>query len=285
MADISTLVEDIEGLFRGHGFSDALERFSSDLGETFRKRFYEYGQSREGTLRLSNYGRPCLRQLWYEINGPKLNTDLPSSAKFKFLFGDVLESLLLLLADEAGHDVEDHQKEVSINGVVGHIDCIIDGVLVDVKSASTHSFNRFRSGGIRLEDPFGYIPQLAGYSAGLGGVDGAFLIVDKTLGNIHLERFSAEELKTYDPERRIRVVREALASPQEPERHYQDEPEGKSGNRKLSVACSYCSYNHTCWSDSNSGKGLRKFIYSYGPVYLTHVEKEPRVQEAGKDHG
>ena len=52
-----------------------------------------------------------------------------------------------------------------------------------------------------------------------------------------------------------------------------------SGNRKLSVECSYCSFKVDCWDDSNDGKGLRKFIYSNGPRWFTEIKKEPNVSE------
>ena len=188
----------------------------------------------------------------------------------------------MLLAAEAGHTVTDMQREVVVDGVVGHIDAVIDGVLVDVKSASTYSFNKFKSGGIRLDggDPFGYIPQLAAYSHGLGGMDGAFLVVDKTLGHIHLEKFSRKELESYNPSRKIADVRFALEQKEAPERCYELEPEGKSGNMKLSVGCSYCAFKKECWKDANDGQGLKEYIYARGPVWLAKVVKEPRVDAA-----
>jgi len=56
-------------------------------------------------------------------------------------------------------------------------------------------------------------------------------------------------------------------------------PEGKSGNMKLGVNCSYCPHKVTCWDDANNGDGLRLFLYSNGPMWLTEVQKEPKVQE------
>ena len=43
--------------------------------------------------------------------------------------------------------------------------------------------------------------------------------------------------------------------------------------------CAYCEYKAHCWKDANGGRGLRKFIYSNGPVYLTEVNKTPKVIE------
>ena len=59
-----------------------------------------------------------------------------------------------------------------------------------------------------------------------------------------------------------------------PERCYPDIPDGKSGNMKLSVPCSYCSFKEHCWPE------LRTFIYSNGPRYLTKVVRTPDVYEA-----
>ena len=61
------------------------------------------------------------------------------------MFGDILEELLLFLAKEAGHTVTGQQDTLSISGVNGHRDAIIDGRLVDVKSASSYSFRKFKN--------------------------------------------------------------------------------------------------------------------------------------------
>lgn len=286
MKDISTLVEDTQELFNGHKFSEALGRFSEDLGKSFALKFNEYAEERKPTLRLSNYGKPT-RQLFYELNNyPK--EKLSSSVKFKFLFGTILEELLLLLAAEAGHTVTDLQKEVEVDGVLGHIDAVIDGVLVDVKSASTYSFNKFKTGGLRLEggDPFGYLEQISAYSKGMGGLDAGFLVVDKTLGNIHFEPFSKTELESYNPSRKIADVRFALTQKEPPERCYKPVPVSKtdkSGNLVLDTGCSYCGFKEECWKDSNNGEGLKTFAYSYGPKFFVEIKKTPRVDEIKKE--
>ena len=93
------------------------------------------------TLRMSNIGRP-LRQLWYEKNLPA-ETSAPSPAtQIKFLYGHLLEEILLMLVRAAGHKVTDEQKEVDVKGIKGHIDCKIDGEVVDVKSASRIAFTK-----------------------------------------------------------------------------------------------------------------------------------------------
>lgn len=275
---IDTLVKDIQDLFNtGHEVSlTHLQAASEDFGETLMRRLGDYMKPRERSgLRMSNIGKP-LRQLWYDNNLPEQSETLSADTKIKFLFGDILEVLLLYLAREAGHTVEDQQREVVLDGVVGHIDAIIDGVLVDVKSASTPSFKRFANGSIREDDPFGYVAQLSGYSRALGGLDGAFLVIDKTLGHITLAEFPAWELASHNPSGTIELARRALADPNPPPRCYDPKEEGKSGNLILDVGCNYCAHKKTCWADANEGVGLRTFLYASGPKHFVSVTKEPQ---------
>jgi hypothetical protein len=236
-------------------------------------------------LRFSSLGKKD-RQLWYAKHKPETAEKLHGQVKFKFLYGDILEVLLLFLAKESGHSVEDAQYEVEQDGVKGHIDAIIDGVLVDVKSASSYSYEKFKSGSYVFDDPFGYVSQLSGYAnclKALGKLEdtrAGFLVADKVNGRICYAGLDEEYILGNPPGPRIAKLRDVLANPTPPSRCYPDEPEGKSGNRKLGVGCSYCAFKEECWDDRNGGKGLRKFFYAKGPVWLTQVKKEPNVPEA-----
>jgi hypothetical protein len=226
---------------------------------------------------MSNIGKGA-RQLWYDKRFGK-EEDLPPHTIFKFIFGDIIESLLLFLATVSGHNVTARQAEVAIDKVKGHIDADIDGVTVDVKSASTHSFRKFADGSLIDNDPFGYVEQLAGYSQARD-TDGAFLAADKQNGHITYLPISQSTLReAVNVPERIRFLKEALDSDVEPERCYEDEEEGASGNRVLGVNCSYCSHAKRCWADSNGGLGLRTFKYSSGPKFFTKVMREPKVPE------
>ena len=81
----------------------------------------------------------------------------------KFLFGHLLEEMLLFLAAEAGHTVAGRQDRLEIDGVPGHGDAIIDGMLVDVKSASTMAFKVQEPPDSLDTDDFGYLQQLNAY--------------------------------------------------------------------------------------------------------------------------
>jgi hypothetical protein len=194
-----------------------------------------------------------------------------------FLYGHVIEELILFLAREAGHEVTDCQREVELAGIKGHIDAIIDGKVMDVKSASSRSFDKFADGSLKDNDPFGYIKQIGFYKQGLV-MDGGFLAMDKQFGH----------LTTYLPEEDVNVVPRIdelkyLAKEDTPEpvrlRAYDPVPYGKSGNYVLCTECKYCSHKLNCWADANDGKGLRAFMYSNGPIFFTKVVHTPKVDE------
>lgn len=279
MADIDTLVQDIYDMFsEDHYPHDAglFPIFGKNVEELFHNRFNRV-KPEKAYLRMSNIGKPD-RQLWYDINADKNTAEkLAPPTYIKFSYGDLIEQMVLLYARMAGHSVEGEQQEVEINGIKGHLDAIIDGVVVDVKSASTFSFQKFENGSL-LEpgnDPFGYVAQLAGYvEAVTPGADGAFLAVDKTLGKLTLLRVPAHVLASYNVKARIDHIKEVVAAEQIPDRCYTDVPDGKSGNRKLATGCSYCPHKFNCWPD------IKTYYYSTGPRYLTVVEREPKVSNS-----
>ena len=279
---IETLVDDIYELIGSDNIVDLspelLEELGLDIQELMKTRLStERGAPR---LRLSASGKPA-RQLWYEVKQlPEINKEKLSSPTFiKFLFGDLWELVILFLAESAGHEVTHKQAEVEVAGVKGHCDAIIDGVVVDVKSASHYAFRKFENGTLAENDAFGYMEQLASYCTAFGGLDGAFLAVDKQTGKLTLMQVPFEELAQCDIEERLEHLKEVLDSDEVPDKCYHPVPHGKSGNEVLGVNCSYCPFKQSCWADANDGMGLRTFIYSNGPVHFTNVAKEPQVFE------
>jgi hypothetical protein len=235
-------------------------------------------QSGSRGIRMSSLGKPD-RQLWYELYKPELREHMPSHVRIKFLYGHMLEALLLLLSKTAGHTVTDEQRTLKLEGVTGHQDAVIDGVVVDVKSASQFGFRKFRDNDITPEtDAFGYLHQIAAYSEANNNDKVAFLAIDKQSGALALCRPNKSDVP--NARERIKHLRVALKDKNKPPpRCYDEEPDGVSGNMKLSIGCSYCAYKVDCWSDANDGQGLRKFIYSKGPRWLTKVVSEPNVSE------
>lgn len=271
---IDTLVADIYALFaQEEPFDVKLFRdFGDNLHDLMESRFHTK-RSGKGYLRMSNIGRPD-RQLWYDINGEGEKEALLPPTLIKFAYGDMIEQMILLYAKMAGHDVTQEQAEVELDDIKGHIDAIIDGVLVDVKSASSFSFQKFESGALFLpgNDPFGYVAQICGYAAATGCERAGFLAVDKTLGKICFCEIPGDVMAQYHVHQRIAHIKAVVASPELPPRCYSDVPDGKSGNMKLDTGCSYCPHKFTCWPE------LKTYYYSTGPRYLTKVVREPRVE-------
>lgn len=276
MKSIKTLIPDIYQLVeRRDGWFT--EELSKDLGAEIARRLQtQLGEdtNRAPTLRLSQMGPRCPRALWYSIHSPKLAEALPPWATIKYSYGHILEALIITLAKAAGHTVEGEQDAVTLDGITGHRDCVIDGCVLDVKSASTRSFQKFKDGSIKTDDPFGYLEQLDGYVCASAhdpivtvkdrGYD---LVIDKTLGHLCL----FEHVVRPDHIRqRISDSKRIVARDVPPTCTCETRASGESGNVELGLTASYSAFKHQCFPH------LRTFLYAAGPKYLTRVVKPPR---------
>lgn len=278
MKSITTLPRDIYNLLeKGDDVSDeALDKFASNVRELMKRRLSK-DKSREGTLRMSNIGTPCDRKLWYTVNQPESAEPLDGKTLHKFLYGDLVEEMELFLAEASGHTVTGRQERMEVNGVVGHRDAVIDGVVVDVKSASSRGMEKFKKHTLENDDPFGYLDQLGLYleasrddpSVVVKG-EAAFIAIDKEMGEIVVDKYKRRDIDYHEL---IQEKKDMVASELPPNRRYFPVPDGTSGNYKIGVECSYCPFKKTCWP------GLRTFLYSNGPRFLTQVKRTPDVQE------
>lgn len=279
MKSIFTLVEDIQGvLLRPTILHDlTVEKFGEDVGKVLRRQLLREDQ--QPHLRMSLLGTRCDRQLQFRLNPEIKGEELPANARLKFMYGDLIEALILLLAREAGHTVEGEQDDLNLYGVPGHRDAVIDGMLVDVKSANTFAFIDFRHHLKPEKDKFGYLVQLGGYLAAsrddLLVTDkhrAAFLVVDKQLGNLCLDVHDFDINTDYRG--LVEQKKGIIANPNRAPRGFFPEPDGKAGNEKLGTECGYCAFKKECYPN------LRTFIYSNGPRFLTKVIRQPDVPEA-----
>ena len=283
MKTLDTLIQDIYSSLEGLSSGEALNISEEELDLTLsrmKESILAWSKPREVEnsfrLRMSNIGRP-LRQLWYESKNTSDPHVVSGSTQIKFLYGHILEEIVLMLVRMAGHEVTSEQKEVNVSGITGHMDCKIDGEVVDVKTASKFSFNKFKDGSLVNNDPFGYLAQLSGYETAEQTKEGGFLVINKESGELCL--FRPDDLEKPNVKEKIEKVKAAIAVDTPPDRCYAPIPEGKKGNMKLPSGCAYCPYKFECYSDANDGDGLRAFRYSNGPVYFTEVAVEPRVEE------
>lgn len=277
---IDTLVQDIYNVLgSGEVFSDEMyQQLGNSIAQKIKVSIER--SMEEPRIRMSNIGKKD-RYLWFLVNKGKA---LPRSQEFtgdrllNFLYGDIVEEMILWLAKAAGHSVTEEQKEVVVEGIVGHQDCRIDGVGIDVKSASNYGFRKFADRSILQNDPYGYLPQINGYFE--GEEEKGFLAINKETGGICVTKLKDSELP--NTRERIKHIKEMVKEPSPPiEKCYPEVDKGP--NKAVSQMCASCLYRDICWADANDGKGLRRFKYSEGDVYFTQVNKEPRVEELDKD--
>lgn len=271
MKTIDTLVEDIYKMAEG-----ACAPFGSNFSfpTDYSKWWGEPWVRKDKHLSFSEIGKPCLRQLWYEVNSPTSKDTIDGNLRIKFLYGDMLESLVLSLARTAGHTVEREQERVTYsvgNGwtISGRLDAFIDGVCVDVKSTTKNGVAKFE-GGLK-DDPFGYKHQLSGYAVATNSSAAGFVTIQKELG--HIAYFPIEVDKGHFVEQ-AHAATEAVELKENSLPRLEPVPQSAtSKNMKLCTTCSYCGFKKECWPE------MRTFMYSTGPVFLVKVVDVPRVPE------
>ncbi len=293
---IDTLAEDVLSQLNSYDTDSLLElvpkldQFGVDVSKAIVRQMGNRVKVRDPrTLYASEIGKPCHRQIWYSYHKPELAEKMAPHTYLKFLYGDVLEELLLFLAEASGHTVEHKQHSCvaeytspdtgKVWHIRGRLDAVIDGCIVDVKSASSYSFRKFStSGALRDDDPFGYIPQINFYDDGTVGSKTVapesglyFFVINKETGKLLVV-----EVETYINTHTavIPPLVEALEGDIEVLKRMPTKVE-KNGNEGLCVNCQYCPYKKTCW-----GKKLRVFMYAGGkPKFLVKVVSTPRVAE------
>ena len=133
---MNNIVEDINKTLESIslGEVDISEELIEEFGEEVKQALRDWSKPKPKTgfqLRVSNIGKP-LRKLWFEKRKPNQNEPIPPSLSLKFLYGHILESLVVFLVKISGNKVTDQQKEVEIDGIKGHLDCKINGTVVDI---------------------------------------------------------------------------------------------------------------------------------------------------------
>ena len=280
---VQDIYKTIEPLSNGEPI-DITEEQIDDFGESIKEvmRSWANPTKRDSTfsIRMSNVGKHP-RKLWFDSKSTEKRSTINVPTQIKFLYGHMLEELVKLFVVMSGHDLTGQQKEVVVDGVVGHIDCIIDEEVVDIKTASSFAFNKFKHGTLRDDDPFGYLGQLAGYEESEGTNNGGLLVLNKESGELCF--YQPEDLDKPNIRNKIKNIKLALKST-EPPVDYCFKPvlDGIKGNEKINKNCGWCEHKFKCFENSNGGEGLRVFRYAKGYTFLTKVAVEPKVQEV--DH-
>jgi len=273
MKSINTLVDDIYSVISG-GIAPATSNNKVDV--SYDKWFTPRDRAREDKiLYFSEVGDPCPRRLWYKYNMPTIAEKPDGRSLLKFFYGDVLEELVLNVAEDAGHTVEKKQEKALYDigdgwYVRGRIDAVIDGVMVDVKSVTKYSEEKFKHN--LVDDPFGYYQQLNGYATALNYADAGFLTIQKELG--HVNYYPIEVNKgLFKMQAEHAAETASLSSPDSIKRLAGVPASKTSKNTKLCTSCSYCNFKKECFPE------MRTFLYASGPEFLIEVVDTPRVME------
>ena len=193
MASINTLIEDMYSVLESRDYKGNLEKVAKEVGQEVTDAFITAFSPRDSktNLRMSGIGR-CERAQWYGIHGHE--EEKPEGYVYlTFLTGHIMEAVILGVAEMAGHKVEGKQQKHTVEGVNGSQDCIIDGELVDVKTASTWSYdNKFASDGVK-GDTFGYVKQLSAYGKTDDRDSGYFLVFNKNKSSLKLAKQELEK--------------------------------------------------------------------------------------------
>ena len=147
---------------------------SSAIGDVlFRKEQGHY-------LRVSQMGKPlivlCLNKIGYKDQGEP-NFKL----RWIFLLGHIFEAYLMCVVYLLGYDIHSAQDEIEFGGVLGHIDFMVDEVVVEVKTMSDRYFTDFCR---KQNDDRGYLTQLHCYCAAKGTKRGVFLVINKSTNEL-----------------------------------------------------------------------------------------------------
>jgi len=281
---IDTIVEDMYRVVQGKGGWNGM--LGSHMGTAISllaNSSFSKPQEPRRYLSLSSLGSNCARKTWYRINSDEHQEEHDGPTLLKFFYGHMLEELVLSIVDASGHSLTGQQDRLDCYGVKGHRDCVIDGMTVDVKTASPYTFKKFQDGKLREDDPFGYLSQMGSYIAAAkddplvtNKTHGAFLVLNKVSGELCLDVHDMTEAVA-NKEAEIKAAQKMVAGPMPTERLAPVPQSKDSPNTKLCLSCNFCSHSKECWPEG------RTFRYSFGDVTLIDVVNKPRVEEV-TDH-
>jgi len=230
------------------------QQTATKIGEDVRDaviRQFDNNQRRTFRLRMSNIGKPYC-QLWFEKNKPDEALPRPNTFAIAMLIGDIVEAVLKGLMTEAGIEYGDSDNvvlDIETGKISGSYDMVLDGAVVDIKSASDWSYkNKFESyESLKNSDAFGYVGQLAGYAKAAGLLPGGWLVLNKSTGDF---KYVPAELDIDTELTKLKETHDKLEK-NEFERCF--EPIAETFNRKetgntiLPKECSFCDFRKSCW--------------------------------------
>lgn len=259
---------------------EAAERVKQVLDVAFNQT-----RSSKFKLSMSSAGKPTC-QLLMRRDGAK-EESLGAAFRMKMLIGDITELVLLAVLKASGIDVTESNLKVKIDSdgikMNGELDLILNNESVwDTKSCSRWAFdNKWKANDEIFEagDDFGYLEQLYGYSKAAGKRPGGWFVVNKETGEL-LIRKARQEPEVM--EKYLGNISDNLFKVINPntqfERSFEDVPETfrkvPTGNRKLAMTCTFCSFKYTCWEGLQYRRSIPSAAKDPKMEYYTHIDPE-----------
>lgn len=218
-------------------------------GAAFKRQFMNNEKSNNvGKLRLSSAGR-CARQLAYAYHGfEEKGKTMDARSKLIFWTGDLVEMTIVALAKISGcHIVSTGFNQIRVSLAVGdswiegHPDGLMikNGVLylVEVKSMSSYSFEKFEKG--IIDDS--YLAQVNTYMEALQVDKCIFIGLNKENGVMHEQILERSSAIVTESKVNLRSVMDSTREKLPPQPFKPDEKGFLPWN------CLYCSYWGQCW--------------------------------------
>ena len=240
-----------------------IQEFKDSCETAIKKQF----SRREGSkLRMSGIGRPVCQQILSMQDCPKESS---YNDIMRFLFGDLIEAVAMLVIKAAGIKVVGEQKPCSIvldkENIKGTLDVILDEdgtkKVWDIKSASPFSFDqKFKNGydKIKEDDPFGQIVQGHLYGEANNMPFGGWIVINKSTGEWAVvdapEDIGERKRVLQQADNIVKVVKKAdfkkAKLKDDWETYRKDGEMVRTKNRLMPKLCSFCEYKKHCWEDA-----------------------------------
>ena len=258
-----------------------VEEFKSACGEAVDKQFSRQQTDKE-RIRMSGLGKPVCQQQLGVKGHPRQGS---YNDIMRFLFGDLIEAVAMLVMKAAGVNVVAEQKpcELILDGetIKGTLDVILDEngehKVWDIKSASPFSFDyKFRKGydAIKEDDAFGYIMQGHLYGESNKLPFGGWIVINKSSGEwavVPAPEDQMEErkeliLQANDVVRQIKSKKFKIPFTPEWETYKNKGEVIRTKNKLMPKICTFCEYKSHCWSKA-----------SYQPKITSRAKSPPNV--------
>lgn len=192
----------------------------------------------------SSIGKQCARAIWYGFVGAESTNPSPS-LRTTFEIGKRLEGLLLDYMEEAGliltrpsKDNDLFFSDADVPVFQGHCDALLHipstaTVIVEIKTANTASFSRFKHHGLREWNKT-YYAQMQSYLGMSGFKRGILLAIDKNTSELHHEWVDYDDI--YYHELKMKALAISVIG----------EPPEKINKNPIYFLCNSCFYRKTC---------------------------------------